>query len=569
MKRNLADLAGRKFDLIVVGGGIFGACIAWDASLRGLSVALLEKGDIGGATSANCFRIVHGGIRYLQHGDLWRTREAIRERRAMLRIAPHLVRPLPIAVPTYRQGRLSKQVLSAGARAYDILSLDRNRGIDDESSRIPRSRVISRAELSSLFPDLPTDELTGAVVIHDGQMKNPARLALEFIHSAVAYGAHVANYVDVNGLSRRNGRITGVRVRDRLSANSFEVLGNTVVNATGPWADSVLRGWLGFGLPEQPMFSRDMYIVVNRRLGHSDVGLAIPARESDPSAIISRGRRHLFLVPRGETTAIGVWHKLHQAEPDKFTVEDSEIEQALSEVNRAFPFAKLQGSDVIQVQAGLVPINGVGSSQTQVKFGRRSVVADHSQIHGIEGLISVIGVRYTTARHVAQVVVDLVFRRAGYRPPDCRTDKIALIGGRMGRFEDLAREAEKHVQSLEITVDPDMTRNLLRNHGSRYQDIVRLMKDRPALAQSLDGTWMTRAEVVHAVREEMAMTLEDLTLRRTNLCESGHPGKEVLRLCADLMAEEAGWDQNRTDNEFAVADAAASGRLDHNNASVA
>lgn len=569
MKRNLSDLAGRKFDLIVVGGGIFGACIAWDASLRGLSVALLEKGDIGGATSANCFRIVHGGIRYLQHGDLWRTREAIRERRVMLRIAPHLVRPLPIAVPTYRQGRLSKQVLSAGARVYDILSLDRNRGIDDESSRIPRSRVISRAELISLFPDLLTDGLTGAVVIHDGQMKNPARLVLEFIHSAAAYGARVANYVDVTGLSRRNGRITGVRARDRLSADTFEVLGTTVVNATGPWADSVLRSWLGFGLPEQPMFSRDMYIVVNRRLSQSDIGLAIPARDSDPSAIVSRGRRHLFLVPRGDTTAIGVWHKVHQAEPDNFTVEDYEIERALSEVNRAFPSAKFQGSDVIQVQAGLVPIDGVGSSQTQVKFGRRSIVADHSQIHGIQGLISVIGVRYTTARHVAQVVVDLVFRRAGYRPPDCKTDEIALIGGRTGRFEDLAREAEKHVQRLGIAMDPDMTRNLLRNHGSRYPDIVRLMKSRPTLAQGLDGTRMTRAEVVHAVREEMAMTLEDLTLRRTNLCESGHPGKEVLRLCAELMAEEAGWDQKRIDSEFAVANATANGRLGRSNASAA
>ena len=569
MKRNLSDLAGRKFDLIVVGGGIFGACIAWDASLRGLSVALLEKGDIGGATSANCFRIVHGGIRYLQHGDLWRTREAIRERRVMLRIAPHLVRPLPIAVPTYRQGRLSKQVLSAGARVYDILSLDRNRGIDDESSRIPRSRVISRAELISLFPDLLTDGLTGAVVIHDGQMKNPARLVLEFIHSAAAYGARVANYVDVTGLSRRNGRITGVRARDRLSADTFEVLGTTVVNATGPWADSVLRSWLGFGLPEQPMFSRDMYIVVNRRLSQSDIGLAIPARDSDPSAIVSRGRRHLFLVPRGDTTAIGVWHKVHQAEPDNFTVEDYEIERALSEVNRAFPSAKFQGSDVIQVQAGLVPIDGVGSSQTQVKFGRRSIVADHSQIHGIQGLISVIGVRYTTARHVAQVVVDLVFRRAGYRPPDCKTDEIALIGGRTGRFEDLAREAEKHVQRLGIAMDPDMTRNLLRNHGSRYPDIVRLMKSQPTLAQGLDGTRMTRAEVVHAVREEMAMTLEDLTLRRTNLCESGHPGKEVLRLCAELMAEEAGWDQKRIDSEFAVANATANGRLGRSNASAA
>src|SRR3972149_7864196 len=178
MKRNVATLADKEYDLVIVGGGIFGVCAAWDATLRGLSVALVERGVFAHATSASCFKIVHGGLRYLQHADLHRIRESSRERNSLLRIAPHLVRPLPVVVPTYGQGLRGKGLLRAGLLAYDLITFDRNRGITDPQRRIPRGYAISREECLGLFPGLESKGLTGGVGFHDGQMYSPARLAL-------------------------------------------------------------------------------------------------------------------------------------------------------------------------------------------------------------------------------------------------------------------------------------------------------------------------------------------------------------------------------------------------------
>ncbi|MBA2564901.1 MAG: FAD-dependent oxidoreductase, partial [Gemmatimonadetes bacterium] len=211
MRRNPGALAGREFDLVVVGGGIFGVCAAWDATLRGLSVALLEKTDFAHATSANSYKMIHGGIRYLQHGDVVRLRESSGERRALLRIAPHLVHPLPIVIPTYGHAFQGKELLAAGMLAYDLLTLDRNRGIGAANRRIPRTRLLPREEVLRLFPGLEPRGLTGGAVFHDGQMYNPPRLGLAFVRSAVEGGAVAANYVEAAAFLGGDSRVTGVR----------------------------------------------------------------------------------------------------------------------------------------------------------------------------------------------------------------------------------------------------------------------------------------------------------------------------------------------------------------------
>ena len=186
MKRDLSRLADREFDLVVIGGGIFGACAAWDAAQRGLSVALIERGDFCGATSANHLKMVHGGIRYLQHGDIYRLRQSSGERRAFLRIAPHLVRPLPVVIPTYGNGMKGKTVLRLGMGVYDLLTADRNRGIADPARHIPPGSSIGRGDVLRMFPGLPTRGLTGAGVFCDGQIYNPPRLVFAILQSAVA-----------------------------------------------------------------------------------------------------------------------------------------------------------------------------------------------------------------------------------------------------------------------------------------------------------------------------------------------------------------------------------------------
>jgi glycerol-3-phosphate dehydrogenase len=240
VRRDLAALGDRTFDLVVVGGGAFGIFAAWEAALRGLSVAILERGDWAEAASANCFRMVHGGIRYLQHLDFTRIHQSNRERNILLRIAPHLVRPLPILIPTYGHGRSGPEILGAGLRAYDLLVWDRNRGIRDPALRLPPSRILSSRETLELYPELGREGLTGGALIHDGQMHSPARLALCALRSAVEHGACAANYVEVTGFVRRQDAIEGVVVEDRELGNSFDVRGRVVLNAAGAWAGPLL-----------------------------------------------------------------------------------------------------------------------------------------------------------------------------------------------------------------------------------------------------------------------------------------------------------------------------------------
>src|SRR4051794_28173003 len=312
MQRDLAALEAAEFDLLVVGGGMFGAAAALDAAQRGLRVALIERGDFAGVTSAHSFKVVHGGIRYLQHADVYRIRHSARARSTFLRVAPHLVHPLPIVVPTYGYGMKSRQVLRLGMTAYDLITADRNRGIADPTRRIPNCRFLSREEVLRRFPGLAPEGLTGAGVFCDGQMQNPTRLVLAFVQSAVAEGAFCANYVGAVRLLERAGRVHGVLARARLAGGEVEIRARLVLNAAGPYAEGLLAGSLGRGLSPTTPFSRDAWFLVRRPLVEGDHAVTVPSLTSDPDAIVSRGGRHLFLVPWRGVTLVGVWHKVYQ-----------------------------------------------------------------------------------------------------------------------------------------------------------------------------------------------------------------------------------------------------------------
>ena len=304
MKRDIQSLAGREFDLIVVGGGVYGVCAAWDATLRGLSVLLVERGDFGGATSANSYKIVHGGIRYLQQADLSLVRQSSRERSALLRIAPHLVHPMPFVIPTYGHGMKGPEVLRAGLMAYDLLTMDRNRGIDDPERQIPSGRMIGRDEVLKQFPGVDPKGLTGGAIVSDGQMYNPPRLALSFLRAAGELGAEALNYFEVRSFLQKGERVCGVQGVDLLSGTPIEFRGKVVLNAAGPWASRLLQQGLDrereSSIPP-PTFSRDVGLVLNRPWPNRH-GLACSAKSKDAKALVDRGGRHLFLLP---------WRELH------------------------------------------------------------------------------------------------------------------------------------------------------------------------------------------------------------------------------------------------------------------
>ncbi len=427
MARALAALAGREFDLLVVGGGITGAVATWDAAQRGLSVALLERGDFGGATSAESLKVVHGGVRYLQHLDIVRVRESSRERRALLRMAPHLVHPMPFVVPTYGHGMRGPEILAVAFTLLNGLTADRNRGLTDPSRRVPAAGIVSRARVLEWFPDINRDGLTGAGVFYDGQMFNPSRLVWAMVRTAARAGAAVANYCDVTTLLLQGGRVAGVRVEDRLGGEKFEVRARTVINAAGPYAEALLVR-SGVRAARSVPFSRDMALVLKRQLVDGRA-LALQTRYRDPSAVLTRGARHLFLVPWRGKTLVGVNSLIWRDEPDNLRVTEAEVADFVAEIAEADPKLGLTMDDVGLVMAGLLPVEKGDEKTGDVSFGKRPLVVDNARTDGVQGLVSAISNRYTVARGVAEHAVDLVYQKLGREVRRCRTEITRIHGG--------------------------------------------------------------------------------------------------------------------------------------------
>ena len=472
MKRDLLALAAREHDLLVIGGGIYGAAVAWDAAQRGLSVALVECSDFGAGVSWNSLKTIHGGLRHLPHGDLASLRESVRERRALLRIAPALVRPLGFLVPTRGYGAESRTALGTGLALYDLLSADRNDELP-EGQRIPRSRVLSRAEALELVPGLFREGLTGGALWHDAQVTSSERLTLAFVHSAAEGGAHVSNHADAVGFLRDGVRVVGARVRDVLQGGEFLVRSRLVLLAAGPGTDSLVAQ-AGVRRPPAP-FLRARNLVFSHPAAAK---VAVGAR--------SRGR-YLFLVPWRDRTLLGTTYEREESQAG-----GQAVRRFVAEAQAAFPWAGLEERDLTLVHEGLVP--GEGGVEG---LHRKPRLHDHEKEDGLEGLVSVLGVKYTTARAVAEGAVDLALRKLGQPPVECRTAETPL-----------------------------------------------------AHARPLEGSLAERTR--RAVEEEMALTLDDLVRRRLDLGTAGAPAEEDLRTVEEVAAAALSWDGERRRAERAA-----------------
>lgn len=546
MKRNTKALANQEFDLVVVGSGIFGACAAYDAALRGLSVALIDRDDFGGATSAHSYKMIHGGIRYLQHFDISRLRRSCTERAAFLRMAPHLVHPLPIAIPTSGFGMKGKLALRTGMGMYDLLTSGKNRGIRVPERRIPNGRVIKRAELASLFPGIEADKYSGAAVFCDGQMYNPCRLVLSVVHSASRLGANVANHVEAIRFQHDGKTIQGVEVKDRLSGDQFTIRGKMFVNAAGPYAEELLQKGVDPHRGQKRQYSRDACFVIGRRLFESNHALAVQGDTHDPEAILSRGERHLFIVPWRQYTLIGVWHKLHPGSQHPFQVSRAELQGFIDEINRAFPVLDLSMTDVSKVNCGLVPFGENAAGAQNLKYGHRSTLIDHATEDGVQNLLTIIGVRYTTGRWEASRAVTRAMKKLGRKDPGCETDKRPLIGGEIENFNEYLADAMRIAPD---SLHPRVVESLVHNYGTRYHEVLGYLDEDGELGATIGRSETIGAQVIHAVRNEMAMTLSDVLLRRTDLGTGEDPGIDEIMLCANLMAVELCWDEQRFQNE--------------------
>ncbi len=545
MIRNLHDLADRAFDLVVVGGGAYGVSLAREAAQRGMAVALVEKRDFAHAASGNSFRMVHGGIRYIQHGDVARLRASARERRILLATAPHLVRPLPIAIPTYGHGARGKAFLMAGMKLYDALTPDRNKGVRDPEARIPPCRALTKRTTLDLFPGLEQKGLTGAGLFSDGQMLHPMRLALSILKSGVQAGAVAANYAEVVGFLGDESTVRGVRVRDRLTGGELDLRGRMVVNATGGWAERLLEETLGITPSVPRTFSRDLCLVVDRAPSHG-TGVAVLGGTYDPDAMLSRSKRHLFVVPWRGKTLVGVWHVPYRRSPDDVRHTREEIRSFVDEVNRGYPGFSLDPGEVTAVNAGLVLFGENEKGAANLSYGKRSMAVDHRDAHGIDGLMTLIGVRWTTARADAAAVVDRLFTRDGRTPPPSRTHDTPVYGGDVEELSGLRQRVATHLPDLPA----HHVESLCSLYGTEVDALIELIRADPALVECLPGSRVLAAEVVYAVRHEMACTLSDVAFRRTELATEGPPDPAAIRAAAGHMATAAGWDAARMRQEI-------------------
>lgn len=543
--RNTKTIETGEFDLLVIGGGIFGACAAWDATLRGMRVLLIEKADFSSGASANSLKMVHGGIRYMQHLDIARVRSSCHERSAFLRIAPHLVQPLPIAMPTFGYGVKGKPFLAAGMLAYDSVTFDRNFGIPDPARHIPRSTTLSRKKLLREFPDLVSPSLTGAAVFSDAQMYNPTRLVLAFIQSAAEKGAVVINYMAAGKFDIKGGRVRGCFVEDLLTGNQHKIKCQAILNATGPWAEELIEhNNLPRSFDAPPAYSRDSCFVIKRRF-ESEFALAIPGVDSDADALFSRSARHLFVVPWRDYTLVGVWHKIWKDHAGAVSYDHADLLTHLEEINISYPSLRLEPSDVLMWNAGLLPFGGQ-SDDDDLSFGKRSSIIDHENEHGIRGLVSLIGVRYTVGRKDAARAVDMVVRNMGVKQR-ADTAKIPIFGGDVPNFNRLLRKLDNDSQGK---LKPDTIDHLAHNHGSNSPAILELASAIDRGHKTISGTSVMRAEIYNSVRNEMAVNLSDVVFRRTDLATGGHPGMEALHECADIVGTELRWDESQRIKEL-------------------
>ena len=516
-RRQLEALGREEFDLLVVGGGITGCGIARDAALRGLRVALVEKDDFASGTSSRSSRLIHGGLRYLEHGFLHLVFEASSERRRLLRLAPHLVRPLEFLWPVYAGSRVPQWKLAAGLTLYDALALFRNVGTH---------RRLSARAIAAREPDLKRDGLVGGARYFDAATDD-ARLTLANAMGAREAGAVVLNHARVVGLLMDGAVARGARVVDALGDTRIDARARVVVNATGPWSDELNR----LGDDDGPRASghdavrgsKGVHVAVARdRIGnHGALTLLAPD-----------DGRVMFILPSGRQTIIGTTDTFTDAPPDEVRASERDLTYLLDAANVFFPAAHLTREDVVSAWAGIRPLIAGGAEQADPGNASR----EHAIAESAQGVVSITGGKLTTYRVMAAQVVDVAAARLGHSPtrrPPTRT--VALPGGDLAYIEEAIAAAER------TTADAELAAHLVRAFGSRWPVAAGAIAA-PGGGERIAGTPYTIGEMRYVAHHELAYTLSDILLRRTHLgFETRDHGVDSAEHVARAVAKILGW----------------------------
>ena len=573
MKRDIAALEREEFDVVIIGAGINGAAAAFDAALRGLKTALVDKADFGSKTSSGCFKIAHGGIRYLQHLDFGRLFESVEEQRLLRINAPHLLRPLPFLIPCYKKLMQRKSVLRFAMLFYEALTSGRNRDVSPELALLPH-RSLSREETLGFAPSLRQDGLSGGLIYYDTQMNNVDRLTLDVVKSAADAGAVIANYVELLGAicaegsvsttqESRSATITGIKVKDTLSGKQFLISGRYFVNATGPWIDLLTRRMQsGSGVATdnaasaQGVYSKGIQIALPEL---TRTAVAVESSYADHSAKLARGSRSYFMQPWQSRTLIGTSDSLYRGDPDEYRIHSDEVESFLTEIRSAYPDPRITIENVSHAFGGLRPVD---ASQLEAEEGAAKVAkTDRVESHDdycrregncgkttLENLALVRGVKYTTFRALAERTVDLAAAFLGKinssTPGECRTRETRLYS-----TPDLS--LSRYQQHLIASgLSSEQSRFLASNFGSEAEKVLAYAE---SYSRNSDSgiNHILAGQTLLAIREEMAQSLVDIVLRRLPLGATGYRAEAVEQI-ADLAAGELNWSKEERERQIGL-----------------
>lgn len=516
-----------QYDLIIIGGGINGAGIARDAAMRGIHTLLLEAHDFGSGTSSWSSRLIHGGLRYLEYGELPLVYESLHERRHLQSIAPHLVKRIRITIPIYKGSKRGRIIVRLGMLAYDLLSLGKN---------LPRHRMLSREELIAAEPGINADGLRGGAQYYDAQVTYAERLVLENIIAAAEAGAVVRNYSPVTAIEFRDGGNHQVRYTQAGSGEETAVAAPVIVNATGPWVDRVLA----LGNKKMPRLmggTKGSHIIVAPFPGAPKDAIYVEAQADG---------RPIFIIPWNGQYLIGTTDIRVDTDPADVQASDDEIRYLVDETNRVFPQANLGPENIHFAYAGVRPLpyrkKGPESAVT-----RKHIIKKHRG--RARGLISIIGGKLTTYRNLARQTVDKVQKTGGGHPSECRTAAVPLPGA---IDLDAAEEALASIDSL----SSEGRHRIAMIYGGRARRLQELVTAQPELGVTLDaeGTVLV-AEIALAVRDEFALYLSDIVHRRLMVGLAADLGAHLTLSIAAAAAAELGWSSEEAERQLGILNA--------------
>ncbi|MFL5344998.1 MAG: glycerol-3-phosphate dehydrogenase [Hyalangium sp.] len=519
----LRVLGSEAFDVLIIGGGVTGTGAARDAALRGLRVALVEREDFASGTSSRSSRLIHGGVRYLEHGHLGLVFESSIERMRLLRLAPHLVRPLAFTWPVYKGARIPRWKLNAGLMLYDALALFRN---------VKGHRGLNARQTIEAEPGLLPDGLTGGARYYDAATDD-ARLTFANALGASEAGAVILNHASVRRLVIEEGKARGAVMVDHLSGQELTVRARVLVNATGPWSDEI-RKLDATGETHAVRGSKGVHISVPReRVGNREALTLLSPLDG----------RVMFILPAGKHTIIGTTETSTRAHPAEVRASEKDVEYLLASANAFFPQAKLARADVVSAWAGIRPLVSRG-------YSGGGDAGSASREHAIDlspsGVIAISGGKLTTYRVMARDVVNAVEHQLGVPRRKTVTETLPLPGGDLPSFDAGLQAALPEVGHAEVAL------HLVRAYGSRWRQVWAFTRAEDSLSRPLvEGLPYLRAEAAYGVTHEFVHTLADLLIRRLKVAfETRDQGAEAARAAAEVMAPRLGWDAAETQRQL-------------------